>query len=459
MDNFRCKIFEAKAMKAEAMIGLLEKQVANLQDPEKLLATSAITPELEALQAENAKLKYQMNHLKRSLQAEMSKMSKPSSNNMLSLIEALTELFGRSIQTAYPMLSDPVSAITPSGKPTFGDYQCNSAMTLSQQLKSQGVKTNPREIAQNVVNSLPENDLIEKTEIAGPGFINIHMKKSFVASQLNDILNKGVRPPSVGAKKRVVIDMSSPNIAKEMHVGHLRSTIIGESISRLVEYVGHDVLKLNHVGDWGTQFGMLVAHLVEKFPNYKTVSPPISDLQAFYKESKVRFDSDEEFKKRAYAAVVSLQSKEPNTTKAWNLICDVSRKEFQKIYERLNIENLVERGESFYQDRMKSMVNDFTAKGFLEEDEGRKIMWGPGYKVPLTIVKSDGGFTYDTSDMAAIRQRLKDEKGDWLIYVVDSGQGGHFDIIFSAAEKVGYLDRKRQRVDHVGFGVVLGEDK
>lgn len=244
-----------------------------------------------------------------------------------------------------------------------------------------------------------------------------------------------------------------------MHVGHLRSTIIGDSICRVLEYFGHDVLRLNHVGDWGTQFGMLIAHLADKFPNFLNVSPPISDLQAFYKESKGRFDEDEVFKKRAYACVVKLQSGDKDSTKAWNLICDVSRKEFQKLYERLDI-NVIERGESYYQSRMEGIVKELAAKGYLEEDDGRKIMWGEiqNEGIPLTIIKSDGGFTYDTSDMAAIKNRLEEEKADWLVYVTDAGQSTHFQTIFSCARKAGILDSKKHRVDHVGFGVVLGED-
>lgn len=246
-----------------------------------------------------------------------------------------------------------------------------------------------------------------------------------------------------------------------MHVGHLRSTIIGESICRLLEFLGHDVLRLNHVGDWGTQFGMLIAHLEDKFPDFAKVSPPISDLQAFYKESKTRFDSDEEFKKRAYNRVVKLQSGDATTVKAWTLICDVSRKEFQKIYDRLDVK-IIERGESFYQSRMESIVKELTAAGYLEEDEGRKIMWGivdhGDNDIPLTVVKSDGGFTYDTSDLATIKQRIEEEKGEWIIYVTDSGQYTHFKTIFQCAERLGILDQSIHRVDHVGFGVVLGED-
>lgn len=241
-------------------------------------------------------------------------------------------------------------------------------------------------------------------------------------------------------------------------IKNYRSTIIGESISRLLEYLGHDVLRLNHVGDWGTQFGMLIAHLQDKFPNYQTVSPPIEDLQAFYKESKTRFDSDPEFKKRAYSCVVNLQSSNPDYIKAWQMICDVSRKEFQKIYDCLEIK-LTERGESFYQTRMEAIVKELEEKGLLEEDEGRKIMWSRDATVPLTVVKSDGSFTYDTSDMAALKQRLTEEKADWVIYVTDAGQAGHFQLIFGCGEKAGLVDPKKVRLDHVGFGVVLGKCK
>ena len=207
-------------------------------------------------------------------------------------------------------------------------------------------------------------------------------------------------------------------------------------LARLLEFLGYNVLRLNHIGDWGTQFGMLIAHLQDMFPNFATESPPIGDLMAFYKESKKRFDEDEAFKKRAYACVVKLQAHEPDYIKGWNLICDVSRHEFQKIYQRLNV-TLTERGESFYQDRMVQVVEHLEKSGVLEEDEGRKIMWAEGQSIPLTVVKSDGGFTYDTSDMAAIKQRIEEEKGDRLVYVTDGGQGTHFELIFAAAKKVG----------------------
>ncbi|XP_075712532.1 arginine--tRNA ligase, cytoplasmic isoform X2 [Rhinoderma darwinii] len=412
------------------------------------------SPSLEGLRDENAKLKYRLNILRKSLKEENDR----SVRSMININVQLQEIFGRAIRASYPELVNAPLAVTPGQQPKFGDYQCNSAMAITQMLKARGEKVSPIEIASQIVKNLPENDLIEKTEIAGPGFINVHIKKNFISKQLTNLLVNGVQPPVIGEKKMVVVDFSSPNIAKEMHVGHLRSTIIGDSICRLFEFVGHDVLRLNHLGDWGTQFGMLIAHLQDKFPNYVSVSPPIGDLQSFYKESKKRFDEEEEFKKRAYQCVVQLQSKSPNIIKAWNLICDVSRKEFQKIYDCLDI-RIIDRGESYYQDKMIQVVKEFEEKGFVEVDEGRKVVFPPGCSIPLTIEKSDGGFTYDTSDLAAIKQRLVEERANIIIYVVDSGQGIHLQNVYSAAQMIGWYDAKVTRVEHAGFGVVLGEDK
>uniref|UniRef100_G3QCA1 Arginine--tRNA ligase, cytoplasmic n=1 Tax=Gasterosteus aculeatus aculeatus TaxID=481459 RepID=G3QCA1_GASAC len=379
------------------------------------------------------------------------------STSMTNINQRLQEVFGEAIRASCPELDDPPLSVAPNQQAKFGDYQCNSAMAMAQMLKAKGVKVNPREIAEKIIQNLPDNELVEKTEIAGPGFINIHLKRPFVSKLLSKLLVNGVQPPPLDSRKRVVVDFSSPNIAKEMHVGHLRSTIIGESMCRLFEFLGYDVLRLNHVGDWGTQFGMLIAHLQDKFPDYLTSSPPIGDLQAFYKESKKRFDEEEDFKKRAYQCVVRLQSKEPSFLKAWNLICDVSRREFQKVYDCLDIQ-IVERGESYYQDMMTKVVKEFEERGMAELDEGRKVVFVPGQSIPLTIVKSDGGYTYDTSDLAALRQRLFDEKADILIYVTDSGQATHFQVVFAAAQMIGWYDPQVTRVEHAGFGVVLGED-
>lgn len=440
----------ARLLQQEKEIKSLTAEIDRLKNYNCLEAS----PNLQQLQEENLKLKYRLNILRKSLQAEKNKPTK----NMININRRLQEIFGCAIKAAFPDLESPPLIVTPSQQPKFGDYQCNSAMGISQMLKAKDQKVNPREIAENITKHLPKNDYIEKFEIAGPGFINVHLRKDFVSEQLTKLLVNGVQLPAVGENKKVVVDFSSPNIAKEMHVGHLRSTIIGESMSRLFEFAGYDVLRINHVGDWGTQFGMLIAHLQDKFPDYLTVSPPIGDLQAFYKESKKRFDTEEEFKKRAYQCVVRLQSKDPDFTQAWKLICDVSRQEFNKIYEALDI-SLIERGESFYQDRMPLVVKEFEDKGLVQVDDGRKVVFVPGCSIPLTIVKSDGGYTYDTSDMAAIKQRLFEEKADMIVYVVDSGQAMHFQTVFAAAQMMGWYDPKVTRVSHAGFGVVLGEDK
>merc|ERR1739838_1163379 len=334
-------------------------------------------------------------------------------------------------------------------------------MAISGILKGQGIKMSPRDVADKVVAKVPKNELIGKLGVAGPGFVNIDMSKDFVDAQIKGILKLGIRAPLLSEdpkSKKVVVDFSSPNVAKEMHVGHLRSTIIGDSTCRLLEFLGHKVTRLNHLGDWGTQFGMLIAHLKDRFPDFANKPPPIGDLQSFYKESKKRFDEDEAFKKRAYEAVVKLQSGEPEHIKGWNEICDISKREFEKVYAALDIK-ITHRGESFYQSRMENLVKELAKGGHLEEDNGRKIMFGKDATIPLTMIKSDGGFTYDTSDMACLKQRIEEEKAEWIIYVTDAGQAHHFKSLFGGAQTAGFYDPSKVRVDHVTFGVVLGEDK
>uniref|UniRef100_A0A0K0EAP7 Probable arginine--tRNA ligase, cytoplasmic n=1 Tax=Strongyloides stercoralis TaxID=6248 RepID=A0A0K0EAP7_STRER len=373
-----------------------------------------------------------------------------------SIVGQLKAIFTDALKNAYPTIDDKIILVE-TNNPKYGDYQINNALKICGILKGSGEKVTPKDVATKIVELVPKSDLISQLEISPAGFINIHLSKKAIGQKIGNIFNKGIELP-VLEKKRVVVDFSSPNIAKEMHVGHLRSTIIGDSISRLLEYVGFDVLRLNHIGDWGTQFGMLIAHLQDKFPNFLNETPPISDLQAFYKESKKRFDEDETFKARAYQCVVKLQNFDEDFVKAWKLICDVSRKNFENIYERLDIK-LTERGESFYQNRMISVVKDLEDNGVLKLEEGRKVFFPVNCSVPLTIVKSDGGFTYDTSDMAAIQQRLLEEKADWILYVIDAGQNLHMETIFAAARDLKWYDEEKQRIEHVCFGLVLGEDK
>ncbi|XP_020279809.1 arginine--tRNA ligase, cytoplasmic [Pseudomyrmex gracilis] len=450
--------FEERASKAEEDIAFIKQQIQMLQNSIANNSSKMTDEEFDKLQQENIKLKHRVALLKRAVETSSATTLSTQSNNVISIYDTLCKIMEKAIKDAYPDLIDPPIIVTISTNPKFGDYQCNSPMSLVPLLTSPGKKVIPHDVANNIVSKLEESSLVDKYEVAGVGFINIFLKRDFAQSTLSNWLKIGEVPPPYVKKKRVIVDFSSPNIAKQMHVGHLRSTIIGDSISRLLEYLGHNVLRINHVGDWGTQFGMLIAHLQDKFPNYSTVAPPLQDLQAFYKESKARFDADEEFKKRAYECVVKLQAFEPEITRAWKTICDISRKDLEKVYTRLEV-RLTERGESFYQTRMQSIVKELESKNLLEDDNGRKVMWGEERTgVPFTIVKSDGGFTYDTSDMAAIKHRVEEERADWLIYVVDSGQSLHFQILESCAKRAGIL-KSFHRMNYVGFGVVLGEDK
>lgn len=294
---------------------------------------------------------------------------------MESIAFGLENVFTKSIISNFPQLAtsnDSKAIIRPS---THADYQCNSAMALAQKLKKQGVepsKTNPKSIADSLIKGLPENELIEEVQTSG-GFINIYLKSSFINKKILDLLKNGIQV-ACDRQERVVIDYSSPNIAKEMHVGHLRSTIIGDSIGNILEFLGHQVFRINHVGDWGTQFGMLLAHLTEKFPDFIDNPPAIGDLQKFYQEAKKRFDEEEGFQKKSKECVVKLQRKDPVFYKAWQLICSISRKEFEVIYDILGIKGLEEKGESYYQDMMDEMVEELKYKGLAIEDDGRLVI-------------------------------------------------------------------------------------
>jgi arginyl-tRNA synthetase len=259
-------------------------------------------------------------------------------------------------------------------------------------------------------------------------------------------------PPNI--KPQVcVVDFSSPNIAKEMHVGRLRSTIIGESVCRILELVGHKVHRVNHAGDWGAQFGMLIQFLKDEYPNVGegTELPNISDLTVFYKNAKQRFDESPEFKKKAQLNVVDLQSGNKECLSIWKLLCDISRGEFEKIYTRLDI-TIEEFGESFYNDKIPPVIEEFEKAGILKSEEGgAKCVFCDGFKIPLMLQKSDGGYGYDSTDMAALKYRLKDLNADRVIAITDFSQADHFKMIYAAGRDIGWTDRG-QRLDHIGFG-------
>jgi len=364
--------------------------------------------------------------------------------------------------------------ITQSSKEEFGDYQCNVCLSLSKIYKK-----NPRDISNDFINLLNKNKSISKLckslEIAGPGFINIKLKDEVLINEIKSNIQcqRGGVPQikkdlDNGLSNKVIVDFSSPNIAKEMHVGHLRSTIIGDSISRIFELRGYQVLRINHVGDWGTQFGMLITQLKDLYSNdlEEIGNIRISDLVEFYKESKKRFDNESEFQKRSREEVVKLQSGDIKSIKAWKLLCDQSRKEFDEIYKNLKIK-IEERGESFYNPFLKSIIEDLNLKKILVEDQGAKCVFldgmtnKEGKPLPLIIQKKDGGFNYATTDLAAIRYRFnKPPNGDdasRIIYVTDHGQANHFAGVFQVAKKAQWIPDNCQ-VDHVPFGLVQGID-
>jgi len=380
---------------------------------------------------------------------------------MKSTIAQLTAQFQQAMAAAFGdnwASTDPM--LVPTTNPKFGDYQANVAMSLAKPLKS-----NPRAIATQIVENLDVSDLCEPPEIAGPGFINLRLKTAYLQEQLRRMqadTRLGVAPAA--PRQKVIVDFSSPNIAKDMHVGHLRSTIIGDSIARVQEFMGHDVLRLNHVGDWGTQFGLLITHLKQVCPEALDAGSTvdIGDLVTFYKQAKQRFDSDDDFKTRSREAVVELQSGEEMATRAWKALCEQSRREFQKIYNRLDIQ-IQERGESFYNPLLADVVQDLEAQGLLVEDQGAKVVFAEGFTnkdgdpLPLIIQKSDGGYNYATTDLAAIRYRTQQDRAERVLYVVDAGQGSHFAQVFQVAEKAGWIPAGVE-LTHVPFGVVQGED-
>ncbi len=367
--------------------------------------------------------------------------------------QALIAAFGEDLAGADPML-------VPASNPKFGDYQSNAPLALAKRLGKA-----PRAIAAELILQLDVSDVCLPPAIAGAGFINFTLKPEYLATRLSAFqIDDRLGVEAVKKPKRTIVDFSSPNIAKEMHVGHLRSTIIGDCIARILEFQGHEVLRLNHVGDWGTQFGMLITYLREVCPEALTTADALDlgDLVAFYRKAKQRFDEDPEFQEQSRHEVVRLQSGAEDTLRAWNLLCEQSRKEFQVIYNSLDI-CITERGESFYNSLLASVVEDLEKVGLLVEDQGAKCVFLEGFQnregqpLPLIIQKSDGGYNYATTDLAAIRYRIQQDQAKRLIYVTDAGQANHFAQVFQVARRAGWIPEEVD-IEHVQFGLVQGED-
>ncbi|CAE7620218.1 EMB1027 [Symbiodinium sp. CCMP2456] len=346
--------------------------------------------------------------------------------------------------------------------PRFGDYQCNNAMGLFKQSKKEGGKEgwkSPRDVGEAIKAALPAeaSELFEEVNVAPQGFITVKLSPQWLHKQVAELFDHGLQLRS-SMSQRIVIDYSSPNIAKEMHVGHLRSTILGDTMANLFEDLGHEVVRLNHVGDWGTQFGMLLEYMRrEEALDGEASSMVVSDLQKFYRSAKEAFDEDDEFRKKAQTNVVELQSGADWARTAWNRICEASRKEFDTVYGRLQIRGLQERGESFYNKMLPGVVEELQEKGLVTESDGALCVFTNVSETPLIVQKADGGFGYDSTDCAAVQHRINEENANRVIYVIDNGQELHMRMVFSAAEKAGWLSGGA-RLDFMGFGLVQGQD-
>ncbi len=383
---------------------------------------------------------------------------------MKTLIEILEKKATEAIEKAFSSRLekvDQIAEVAPCQHEKFGHYQCNSALKIAKILQMA-----PKKVAEEILGHFEEKPLVQKTEIAPSGFLNFWIDPLVLSKDLDGMLRDntlGIELPQ--KKEKIVVEFSSPNVAKELHVGHLRSTIIGDSLARLFEFLGHDVIRLNHIGDWGTQFGMLIAYLRIYAPRVLQgqEKTDLSHLMEWYKASKKLFDQDPLFKKEAQLQVVQLQSGNPEALKAWQEICEISRRAFQEIYKLLDVQ-ITERGESFYNPFLKEMVDDLEKKNLITISDGAKCIFLEGFQnregkpLPIIVQKSDGGFNYDTTELAAFRHRTQVEKADRIIIVTDSGQSLHFRMIEKAATLAGYLDPKKTRFDHVTFGLVLGPE-
>lgn len=346
-----------------------------------------------------------------------------------------------------------------SGKPQFGDYQANGIMAAAKKLG-----LNPREFAQKVLDNLQLSDIAEKLEIAGPGFINIFLNPTWLTTEISAALshkNLGIQATN---KQTVVIDYSSPNVAKEMHVGHLRSTIIGDAVARTLEFLGHNVIRANHVGDWGTQFGMLIAYL-EKMQNEHASEMELQDLEAFYREAKKHYDEDEVFAEKARNYVVKLQSGDEYCRAMWKRLVDITMQQNQHNYDRLNV-TLTEKdvmGESLYNPMLPSIVKDLKKQGLAVENDGALVVYLDEFKnkdgdpMGVIVQKKDGGFLYTTTDIAAAKYRYETLKADRVLVFSDTRQSQHMQQAWLITRKAGYVPDSFS-LEHKNFGMMLGKD-
>ena len=396
---------------------------------------------------------------------------------MQSITSQLDRVFRQAIHTAFGFDADPIVGLSQNEK--FGDYQSNAAMSLAKLVAEKtGQKTNPRAVAEHIKAKLDLGDMATEVAIARPGFINVRLSPTWLAKQLEQIAtDERLGIDKTAIPETVVVDYSGPNIAKQMHVGHLRSTIIGDAISRVIEFEGHNVIRQNHIGDWGTQFGMLIEYGLESRLFDIKQRPVqdskgregtqiaramfISDLEQFYRAAKRRFDEDASFQNRSRSRVVRLQEGQSPELELWQHIVDESRAYYLPIYERLAVllREEHERGESFYNTMLAQVVDDLRNQRIASESQGAVAVFidGPD-KSPLIIQKSDGGYLYGTTDLAAIRFRVNELHADRIIYTTDSRQVQHFSQVFRTAQKASWTHGDKVKLEYAPFGTMLGED-
>ena len=374
----------------------------------------------------------------------------------------LHQLVAAEVEQAFSAngLTDQPIILQPAKNRDFGDYQINGVMGAAKKTRQ-----NPRELAQKVANALQQNPLIATAEVAGPGFINLKLRPEKLAQYIKASLQDEHLGIARNSKPQtIVIDYSSPNLAKEMHVGHLRSSIIGDSLNRVLTFLGHKVIAQNHVGDWGTQFGMLVAYLIEQQQNGRA-DLELADLEQFYRNAKVRFDEDKNFADTARDYVVKLQSGDASVLALWQQFVQTSLQHAQAVYKKLGLKLLPAdvTGESFYNDQLQSTVNELLAKGIAVDSDGTKVVFLDEFKnqdsepAAFIIQKKDGGFLYASTDLACLRYRINTLHGNRLLYVVDARQSLHFDELFTVARKAGWLP-DTVHAEHVPFGTMMGKD-
>ena len=356
--------------------------------------------------------------------------------------------------------ADCPANITISTRAGFGDFQANGAMAAAKRLK-----TNPRELAQKILENLDLTDIADKVEIAGPGFINIHLSHGFLSTQLQLLTADEHFGAQIPTPQTIVVDYSSPNLAKEMHVGHLRSTIIGDAVARTLEYLGHQVIRQNHMGDWGTQFGMLIAELEEQLSEGEQAELALGDLEVFYQQSKKHFDEDSNFADKARNYVVKLQSGDEHCRKLWQQFINISVAHSESIYRDLNVtlKHSDIRPESAYNDDLANVIHDLQQQDLAVEDQGAQVVFLPeladkkGNPSPVIVQKSGGGYLYATTDLASLRYRSKVLKANRILYFIDARQSLHMKQVFTLAVKAGFVS-KDVILEHHAFGTMMGKD-